>query len=402
MTIAGAMKKGVTVHEAWRTYKGVTLLTPKEGTGAFLVDMQGRVLHQWDVGYAPASGAELLPNGNLLYSGKTTGSSGIDAGAGGGIVLELDWRGRVVWEHEDLTLHHGAFRMRSGNTLVLKRTEVPESLAEEVQGGLRESGKREDQRMWADVVHEINPRGEVVWEWVSHEHLDPTVDRICPICRRDTWGHANAVLELADGSVLVSFLKTNTLAIIDKRTQDIIWRWGDDELAHQNCPSELNNGNILVFDNGFHMRGFNFGYSRVLEIDRCNGKMVWAYTGGGGSMLHFLYSATMCSAQRLPNGNTLVCESTTGRLLEVTADGHLVWEYLNGLPAIAMEPSRAHSCMVYAAYRYGPDYSGLVGEAAGPEQKQFAPGAGELLRGPRRKEDDKEEAIRSRLEALGY
>jgi hypothetical protein len=33
--------------------------------------------------------------------------------------------------------------------------------------------------------------------------------------------------------------------------------------------------------------------------------------------------------QRLPNGNTLITESEAGRLLEVTADGEVVWEYIN-------------------------------------------------------------------------
>jgi hypothetical protein len=35
----------------------------------------------------------------------------------------------------------------------------------------------------------------------------------------------------------------------------------------------------------------------------------------------------MSNAQRLPNGNTLICEADFGRLFEVTAQGELVWEY---------------------------------------------------------------------------
>ncbi len=41
------------------------------------------------------------------------------------------------------------------------------------------------------------------------------------------------------------------------------------------------------------------------------------------------YSPRISNAQRLPNGNTLICEGDFGRLFEVTRDGELVWEYVN-------------------------------------------------------------------------
>jgi hypothetical protein len=34
-------------------------------------------------------------------------------------------------------------------------------------------------------------------------------------------------------------------------------------------------------------------------------------------------------ADRLPNGNTLIVESDAGRAFEVTAEGEIVWEFLN-------------------------------------------------------------------------
>jgi len=33
--------------------------------------------------------------------------------------------------------------------------------------------------------------------------------------------------------------------------------------------------------------------------------------------------------QRLPNGNTLITESTQGRIFEVTPENEIVWEYYN-------------------------------------------------------------------------
>ena len=41
------------------------------------------------------------------------------------------------------------------------------------------------------------------------------------------------------------------------------------------------------------------------------------------------YSESCGTAQRLPNGNTLVTESDGGRAFELTAGGQLVWEFYN-------------------------------------------------------------------------
>ena len=86
-------------------------------------------------------------------------------------------------------------------------------------------------------------------------------------------------------------------------------------------------GNILVFNNGMP-------YSQVLEIDPTVGKLVWEYSGtaiGYGknhSIAHSFFSATVSSAQRLPNGNTFICEGNDGRLIEVTPECEIVWEYI--------------------------------------------------------------------------
>ena len=45
--------------------------------------------------------------------------------------------------------------------------------------------------------------------------------------------------------------------------------------------------------------------------------------------LSFFYSPFISGAQRLPNGNTLICSGVKGRLFEVTRDGEIVWEYMS-------------------------------------------------------------------------
>jgi hypothetical protein len=93
----------------------------------------------------------------------------------------------------------------------------------------------------------------------------------------------------------------------------------------QHDPHILDNGNILLFDN----RG-NFnkpeGRSRVIEFDPRTMGIAWEYKGTAASPLE---SDIRSENQRLPNGNTLITESSGGRILEVTPDQEIVWEFVN-------------------------------------------------------------------------
>jgi hypothetical protein len=86
-------------------------------------------------------------------------------------------------------------------------------------------------------------------------------------------------------------------------------------------PTMLANGNILVFDNGSQRR-----YSRVIELNPRTLSIEWDYMS---DPREDFYSYTRGSAQRLPNGNTLICESGRGKAFEITEDGQMVWEWLN-------------------------------------------------------------------------
>ena len=53
-------------------------------------------------------------------------------------------------------------------------------------------------------------------------------------------------------------------------------------------------------------------------------EITWEYPGATGERM---YTSIYGSQQRLPNGNTLISESNNGRMLEVTQEGDVVWEY---------------------------------------------------------------------------
>jgi hypothetical protein len=115
------------------------------------------------------------------------------------------------------------------------------------------------------------------------------------------------------------------------------------------------NGNPLAqWPNTFRMN------SRVLEINPVTKQIVWEYKqpmlsedlDGDGKILgneKLFFSNLMSGMQRLPNGNTLICEADVGRIFEVTRSGEVVWEYA---PTWVIEtPPFPFFKAVYRAYR---------------------------------------------------
>jgi outer membrane protein assembly factor BamB len=123
------------------------------------------------------------------------------------------------------------------------------------------------------------------------------------------------------GNLLVCFRNVNQIAVLEKNSYRILWAWGEGELEWPHHSTMLLNGHILVFDNGVIRK-----YSRVVELNPLAGDIVWEYTS---EPPEDFYSKTRGSCQRLPNGNTLICDSNKGRVFEVTQEGEMVWTWLN-------------------------------------------------------------------------
>lgn len=386
----------VTYCDSRKTYEGYTLFAPMGPGYVWLIDMDGNFVQRWEMGHVPGEYGVLLPNGNLLFAGKVIPGPLNDIGGFGGVLLEADWDGNIVWKHEDLYQHHDFCRMDNGNTMVLRWVPVPDKIAAKIQGGI--PGTERQGMIWADSFQEVTSTGEVVWEWLGYEHLDPAVDVICPLCPRSEWGHANACFVLPNGDILTTFRRTDTIAIIDKGTGDIKWRWGVGELAHPHDSTMLDNGNVLVFDNGIHRNLAHPNYSRVLEINPATGKIEWEYKT---NPRHHFYGSQVSGCQRLPNGNTLICEGTTGRIFEVTAEGELVWEFIS--PFYYDIEGYGRTNQIFRAYRYSPGYKGLQGKRLDPDRFEWVlqeKGKSEAARS--NVLPDVEKTVKERLTRLGY
>ena len=101
----------------------------------------------------------------------------------------------------------------------------------------------------------------------------------------------------------------------------MVWSWGPGELDGPHMPTLLDDGRLLVFDNGTDR-----DHSRIIELDPVSLEVTWEYRADPPSSFHSKWRG---SSQRLPNGNTLICESDRGRVFEVTPEGETVWEFWN-------------------------------------------------------------------------
>ena len=347
-------RTGLIAHDPARAMPGYTLFAPMFGDGTvYLIDMRGEVAHTWRMPYRPGLYGHLLDNGHLLYGGKVMEDlARFEAWARfkGGAVLEADWRGRVLWEVRHPDHHHDARKLRNGNVLLLCLRPVPEALHGRIRGGLpgTEAGGG---TIYGDYLVEMTTAGRVVWEWRSWEHLDVVAAVITPQDRREEWTHGNTVAELPDGDLVVGFRNISTVAIVDRDTGGIRWTLGSPPLAQQHDPRPLPNGNLTIFDNGAHRADQPAPYSRVIEVEPRSGAIVWEYRD---QSLFDFFSPYISGAQRLPNGNTLICEGCDGRLFEVTPDGQVVWEYVS--PHFSPEPGRPGlNNWVFRAFRYGTE-----------------------------------------------
>ena len=240
-----------------------------------------------------------------------------------------------------------------------------------------------------DTIIEVTWDGNIVWEWICSEHFDEYgfSEEAKNIIYRDPnlrgsgagvgdWMHINSMSMLGPNiwyetgdhrfhpdNIIWSARETNIIAIIDKQSGKVVWKLGPDyntnkalnELgwiigqhhAHMIPRGLPGEGNILIFDNG-GWAGYGApnpcsptgrmnarrDFSRVLEIDPVSLKIIWRYTPYEAGHIHPIdsnrfYSPFVSSMQRLPNGNTLITEGSGGRIIEVTPEHELAWEYIS-------------------------------------------------------------------------
>jgi hypothetical protein len=331
---------GVTVHDAARAFAGYTLYTSGDVQGASLVAMDGETVHEWQLPYdqiwEPSSPVEprpahhiywrkarVFPNGDLMALIIGVGSTPWGHG-----LVRMDADSRLVWKFLEPT-HHDFAIGDDGRIYVLTHRFMQERIAAHPNIQLP---------CLEDFVAVLSPDGEKLdevslFEAMANSDFAHVLDR----ARQSPEGeymHANAVEVMdaqdaarfpfgGEGQMLVCLPQLDMLMTVDLDARRATWgATGPWRFPHD--PDLLENGHLLIFDN--HGDASDRGHSRVLEVDPHTLGIVWSYGGSRGRPLE----SRMRSAQeRLPNGNTLVTESDGARIVEVTHDGRIVWEFIN-------------------------------------------------------------------------
>ena len=353
--------------------KGQSAPTPKSEYFVYLINMSGEVVHRWTLPDPPLA-SKLLPNGHLVVSlmsrEKQPGRPGVGTfwlGGYTGVILELDWDGKTVFQYKDLSMHHEFVRRPNGNIIYMGWEQVPKKLQAKVLGGLQGT-EQGGGVMWNDYLVEINPQGKRVWTWHANQHLDPKIDIIGLLYNRNEWCHANAIDILDNGNILLTSRSLDSLLVIDPKSGRIVQRWGSASfldpktgvIEHRKGPKVLEGphdarqipdglpgaGRITVYDNRANTGDFLF--SQVVEVDLASGKVVKQAPPPLGRK-HL--SDFLGGAQKLPNGNNLVCDGSNGRLFQETPEGQVSWEYIS--PFVPMPQLQG---VIFKANAYAPDY----------------------------------------------
>src|SRR5215831_3600110 len=211
---------GLRGHDPERAFAGFTLFSPLPSNNktVYLIDMQGNVVHTWQMPYPPGQSGYLTHRGTLFYNGQIPNDSHVGrAPYRGGSALEMTWDGRILWEVKHPDHNHDGIRLRNGNVMLICQKPLPAGMAAKVQGG-RPGTDYDNGKMDAPYLVEMTTDGRVVWEWRSWEHLDPEADRMTAgQDDRDVWTVGNGVSEMPDGNILLSFRAISTVVMIIAR-----------------------------------------------------------------------------------------------------------------------------------------------------------------------------------------
>ena len=343
------LKFGVTEFNQSMAFPSFTLFAPSGGSQCFLIDMLGECRKEWTLPGPLGNYGQLLPNGNLLITVRT--SEGPKFNPIGGHILEIDWDGDIIWEHIDHLQHHDFNRLPNGNTTYLSWELIPTEDAD-VIGGVAGS-EHPDGGIYYDVLREVNADGDMVWEWRMVDHFPFEKYPLRPARPREEYAHANCCFVQPDGNILVSWRDIDLIALIDRESGEFLWEMQDRRWGGQHDPRQLDNGNITLFANGSEQVGPE--YSRVLEIDPNKKEIVWSYQG---TPVDTFFSPRVSGAQRLPNGNTFICEGRQGRLFEVNMSGEIVWEFIS---PYLNERADGITRQIFRALKYGPATEEIAG-----------------------------------------
>lgn len=327
--------------------------------------------------------------------------------------------------------HHDAIQLPNGNVLAIAwETRTKTEAANEGRNTSGMGNNMWTDKL-VEIQPDGQSGGTIVWEWHAWDHLvqdyDSTKENWGVVkdhpglidinlgsinSQNKDWLHLNGLDYDADqDQILVSCHNLNEVWIIDHSTTmaeaathsgglagkggDLLYRWGnpknydrgnsdDQKLYQQHNATWIRAGlpgagSIMVFNNGVNRPGGNYSTVDVFTpptvVDH-NYPIVdnepyepasqdWVYQANPANSF---FTQTMGGAQRLPGGNTIICEANSGVFFEVDSEGNDLWKYVSpiGQNGIATQGTNPFFNTAFRCVWLPFDYPGLAGQDLTP------------------------------------
>jgi hypothetical protein len=367
------------------------------------------------------TGVYLLENGNLIRAERDMSNLNTCpiAGATGSVTM-FNWDGDIIWSYDHCgngySIHHDLEPLPNGNILMIASERM--SKQEAIQAGL-DTKIWNGINMWMDYIIEVNPiTNQIVWQWHSKDHLiqdyDPIMDNFGVVSDHPElidinierifpggydFLHTNSIEYIEEfNQILMSCRHLNEILVIDHSTTtleasghsggnsgrggDLLYRWGNPnnykiwgerQLFHQHDARVIpdgypGEGHFTIFNNGYDK--IDHLYTTVIEIvppvdeygnyEWVHGtpygpaEPIWVW---GNEENEVFFSRIRSGAQRLANGNTMICAGIPedSRIFEVNTDREVVWQY----PLLFPIPVFENFQNIFKMQHYPSDYPGI-------------------------------------------
>ncbi|MDQ2091522.1 arylsulfotransferase family protein [Marimonas arenosa] len=335
----------------------------------------GTVLHKWGLSFpehfpkgepracqamhpldVDIHGVELTPMGELVFNYEYCGT------------VKLDVCGTPLWTLP-LNTHHSITRREAGGYWILGRRVV--TGAELNLPPFTGPDTMQDAPFQEDFVLQVGEDGRVANSTsVPRLLIDNGFEALLTAdglrldgATRTEIVHTNKIAELtrdlapaypsfAAGDLAVSMRKLNLIFIFDPSTKQIKWH-STGPWIRQHDPEFSGDGKLSVFNNNAywywqdalgHVRPDSPATSNIIEYDLETGAhQIW-YGGRPGEEL----ISVIRGQHEVYDDTRLITEFDRGRVIEVDADGRILWEYINRIDDSLVGE------ITYAA-RIGPD-----------------------------------------------
>ena len=208
--------------------------------------------------------------------------------------------------------NHDFLLMPNGHALLFAYDAQPVDMSGLVEGG------NPGAIVAGGIVQELDAEKNVVFQWRTWDYIPVTDSYMNLLASVFDYPHINAIDLDHDGNILVSSRHLCEITKIDRQTGEIIWRLGGKQneftfigehpenaptyFTYQHSARKLENGNILLFDNGnLHPVQASRAVEYALDEQAKTATLVWEYRHDPD-----IFAPSRGSVQRLPNGNTMI------------------------------------------------------------------------------------------------